>query len=421
MAIQGLRATDSFDADARPLNWRAGILLNYPNGMTPLTGLTSLMRKRTVDDPEFNWWEQQLTAQRLQLTADIDDGTADDTLTVASDPAGVGEGGGLQVVPGHILRSEETGELMLVTGVTDDNTVVVVREFAGSTGVAIAFAGAGINPYLHVVGTAFEENSEAPNPVMYDPVKVRNYTQIFRNTLAASRTARATRLRTTDLGTESKRQAAELHALEIEKALVWSIAYEGVLNGFPHRTMDGIIARIAAANKIDAVADSEDATAPKLADIENWLEQCFRYGSSEKMAFCGNTAMLNLQRIIRYARGAQIQLMERQTEFGMKVNRLICPFGEVVLKTHPLFNQLVGGVTTAVNYYSMAASMIILDMSELTFVTLKDGDTRFERNLETPGQDGSKEGFLTECSLETHHPVNHMVISNLSTYGDESA
>ena len=45
MAIQGLRHTNTVVQDGRPKNWRAGILMAYPNGDMPLTGLTSLFKK----------------------------------------------------------------------------------------------------------------------------------------------------------------------------------------------------------------------------------------------------------------------------------------------------------------------------------------------------------------------------------------
>ena len=67
MAIQGLRDTLNFVTDQRPKNWREGILLLEPNGMAPLTGLTSAMSKRVTDDPEFNWWEKSLDDRRFKL------------------------------------------------------------------------------------------------------------------------------------------------------------------------------------------------------------------------------------------------------------------------------------------------------------------------------------------------------------------
>ena len=47
----------------------------------------------------------------------------------------------------------------------------------------MAFTGAGVNPNLLCIGSAFEEGSLAPTGVNYDPTERYNYTQIFRRTL----------------------------------------------------------------------------------------------------------------------------------------------------------------------------------------------------------------------------------------------
>ena len=32
----------------------------YPNGMTPLTAILSMMSQKKVDDPQFHWWTQMM-------------------------------------------------------------------------------------------------------------------------------------------------------------------------------------------------------------------------------------------------------------------------------------------------------------------------------------------------------------------------
>ena len=64
MAFLGMRSTSDWTAipDARPKNYRQGILYLYPNGDTPLTGMLSVISDKSVDDPEFAWWTQTLAA-----------------------------------------------------------------------------------------------------------------------------------------------------------------------------------------------------------------------------------------------------------------------------------------------------------------------------------------------------------------------
>ena len=56
----GMRGTGDWVADQRPMNWRQNILYLYPNGMTPLTAILSMMGQSKVDDPQFHWWTQAM-------------------------------------------------------------------------------------------------------------------------------------------------------------------------------------------------------------------------------------------------------------------------------------------------------------------------------------------------------------------------
>ena len=99
----------------------------------------------------------------------------------------------------------------------------------------------------------------------------------------------------------------------------------------------------------------------------------------------------------------------------MNVSRLICPFGTVILKTHPLFNQLTGGTTGTGTYYGMNSWLFILDMAEISYTYIDD--TKYEKDLQANGQDGMKSGYLTEAGLEFHHPTAHFLIKGLATAG----
>lgn len=391
MAIQGLRHSGNFVADARPKNWREGILRLYPNGMAPLTGLTSAMKERSVDDPEYNWWEKALQTQRMTLSANL--GATGDLIVTS---------GARTLKAGHVLRIEHSGEIVrVVSDPTLDTTIPVVRGFAGSTAATVTVASE--NPNIHVMGTAYEEGSAAPTGINFDPVKKYNYTQIFRDTLEMTRTASKTRLRTGDEVKEAKRECLEYHSIQMEKAFFWGRRSEGVLNGKPIRTTGGVISFIDSANVVNNTSGSFD-----MDTLEPWLKRIFDFGSSEKVAFLGNTALLAINQCIR--KNTSFQIMSGIKEFGMNVSRLICPFGELVLKTHPLFNQI-----TSTAYNAADSSMTVLDMANVQYVYLKDSDTKYQQDLQDNGLDGMKSGYLTECGIEVHHPLTHFQINGMRT------
>lgn len=405
MAISGLRDTSNFVTDERPKNWREGIMLLWPNGKAPLFALTSLMKTKVTDDPEFYWWEKVMNAQRVRLGADAGTSTS---ITLAS---GQALAGGIKV--GHLLLVENTGEIVYVSGVSTD-TLTVVRSIGDIAATDVDYDGNGVNEYLAVIGTNHEEGSSKPTGINFDPTKRVNYTQIFRDNLEITETAAATNLRTGDAVREAKRECLEIHSLGIERAL-WFGEGDGTrtLNGRPARLTYGVREWIQdnapAANYISTVGSLD------MIDIEDYMEVAFRYGSSEKMAFCGNRAMKFVQRAAR--KNASFELIQGQKEFGMNISRLVSPFGELVLKTHPVFNQFISttNATTGATVYNAYDSMIvILDMKELVYRPLRGRDTFFKGNQETPGDDAMISGYITEMGLEIHHPETHMVLIGLS-------
>jgi len=143
-----------------------------------------------------------------------------------------------------------------------------------------------------------------------------------------------------------------------------------------------------------------------MLELEGWLKRIFDYGSSEKMAFLGNTALMAINQCIR--KNSSYDITSGVKEYGMAVARLICPFGELVLKTHPLFNQLAQS-----GYNTEDASMVVLDMKEIMYRHLAGDDTRYEKDLQDNGLDGMKSGYISECGLEVHHPLSHFYIKGL--------
>lgn len=399
MSIQGFRTTDNFVADGRPKHWRAAILLRYPNGDAPLFALTSAMKTETVDDPEFNWWEKPMQSRRFTLGADLDGTGGTENITLTAD--------GKTLKEGDILLVENTGELLYVaTDPTVDTTVSVTRAYGDVAATAVDYDGAAVNPNLSLVGSAYEEGSQAPDGRAYDPTKKYNYTQIFRDTFEHTRTAMKTRLRTGDDVKEAKRECLELHSKSIEMAFFFGNRKETTKNGKPLRMTGGLKSFIPAANKKSVTSGQLD-----MDTLEGYMEEIFTYGSSEKMAFLGNRAMTTIQQVIR--KNTSYQIFANEKVFGMNVAKLVSPHGVLMLKTHPLFTQNAGA-TGAQTYYGWNSSMVVLDQKNLKYRHMKGDDTRYEPKLQENGIDGEKSGFISECGLEVGLGETHFWIDQMN-------
>lgn len=398
MAIQGLRNTTNFAADVRPKNWREGILLQKPNGMFPLFALTSQMRKEVVDDPEYNWFEKCLNARRLVPSSEVNSSAT--TVSVSA--------GAKLVSKNTMLFNEATKEILFVSASPEsDTSLTVTRGFAGTTAAAVA-----TTDRLLVIGTAFPEGSKAPVGLAYDPYKRYNKCQIFRRTTAITGTASKTKVRTGDEWREQKRECAEYISIDIEQAMWFSKQSETTLDGQPIRTMDGIMNQIDPANTIDCATTY--AAGVSFDDLQVLMKDVFKYGSSEKLCFCGDLFLLTLQQIIQNTPNCVWKFDSTTKEYGMDVTRLKTPFGTVVFKTCPLFNLSTSDFSGDTPIYGYDSHGFILDMEQIRYVHVDGRDLHFEDRLEEIGEDAKKSGYIAECSIKVAHKENHFHIANLA-------
>lgn len=441
MAIfQGMRATSNFEADGtfkrRPENWREMILMLYPNGQAPLTALTALMGSEKTDDPIFHWFEKEFPTQIVTSTGVYEGSGVGGQIWLAAaratnDVASVkmAEADMANFKVGHIItvRASASGD------VTKNVFQLLIT--------AVAAAGAGANSYVtgkiiggnftslasasytlaEVGGSAYPEGDTSGSSIGYDPTDYSNYTQIFRNSLENTRTAAKTRLRTGDAIAQAKKECLELHSIEIERALMFNgPKYTATgTNGKPLRITSGLRGFITSANgsmvkdfRVDGSvanglgttwADSSADAAKTYNYILTLLEQLFRYGSQEKLAFCGAGALLALQKLLIAMPNTQIQLSPTTNLFGMKVQELTCPFGTLALKSHPLMT--LNAATTN--------DTIVLDTKYVKYRYIDD--TSYKPNRGANDLDGEKSEYLTECGMEMHFPKSHALLNGWGT------
>ena len=413
MAFLGMRGNgDWSDSDMRPLNWREGVLWLYPNGDAPLTALLSKMTEQKVDDPNFNWWTQGLPTQAGAVTniytdaamgtAYVSGGAIGDVLYVKVSAATVSE-----FREGHIALMRYTSNY----AVDCRGRVLSVATNGASSQIAVKLLEAddgGGTDYLAsadrilIIGNSNPEGAPMPAAIAYDPTKYDNYTQIFRTPLSITRTAKLTRLRTGDAYKKAKRECLELHSIEMEKGFLWGIATETTgANGKPERTTMGLIPFTVAQGGV--VSDFETQTdwqnTTWLADGEEWLdyqlEQVFRYGGDERLAYCGSGVILAINKLVKEY--GNYDFTPKTTDYGIKVMQWTTPFGVVYMKRHPLFSYEVTNRNT----------MICFEPKELTYRYITDTTFYDDPDKKNTGRgriDGTDEEFLTECGLELHHP-----------------
>ena len=406
----GMRGTGDWATDQRPYSWRDAILRLYPNGDAPLTAIMAKMKSEKTDDPLFNWWTKGLPTQRATLT---------EVYTDAALSSAYATGGVVGTVlyakmsaadSTHFRIGHQVIFRLSTSYLYDINAkVVAVLSNGDSSYVAAKLLQADASNYVAsantmlVIGNINAEGAPMPDAITYDPTKLYGYTQIFRTPLEITRTARKTRLRTGDAYKEMKREALELHSIEMEKAFIFGYPSEGTGdNGKKERTTGGIVYWINAYSGITSsfVTDTSVATGKTWSGggeewLDYYLEQIFRYGSEDRLAFCGSGVLLAINKLVK--QGGNYTFTPKTGSYGIKVMEWVTPFGTINLKRHPLFSY----ETTNSN------SMLVIAPEQLAYRYIDDTtfyDDPEKKNTGYTRRDGTKEEFLTECGLELHHP-----------------
>ena len=390
-AVAGLRATGDFGTDERPKNFREMILFRNPTGKAPIFALTSRGKKKSVNDPEFSWWDEPMGHIRLQVNGAL--GASDTVVTVDSpDPSATSPhlqwGLATHLKPGDILQVETTEtadynlEHVLVTAVISSTQFMVERGVAGSTAASISD-----NSWLTLIGSAYAEGTPAPAATTRNPIKYYNYTQIFKNTYELSGTADQTKFRTGSPWSNDKRRKTWDHSRDIEMAFLFGRRYETTgANGKPLRFMGGLrefipTNRTTIFGAAMTVNSFLDAVYP-VFDFETGA-------GDERIAFCGNTALNEFNKIVQSDSNSEIHYMGPVKVFGLEFQQMNLPQGRIFLRTHPLLNQ----------HSKFSSSMFILDFDSIRYVPLQNRDTKVKDDVQTQDED-VRRGFLqTECSL----------------------
>lgn len=406
--FSGLRGSEDFVADARPKSWREGILRQSPNGMASLTGLSSRMKSERVDDPEFYWWTKTLAARGGAQTEQYDSPALSSARTATNAVAD-------QII--YIKLAESVAKYFVIGQVAESRIETDYRSRLRGKIVDVQVNGANSyvafklyeaenasypiknHTYLEIIGNVNPEGGEMPIANADDPVKLYNYTQIFRNALDITRTAKKTHLRTGDAYKEAKMDCLMNHGRDIEWSAFFgkkTLKYGN--NGKPERTSDGLIQVIT--DNAPANVSSFAISNPTLTWaqggwgwLKDMLEVIFRYGDGTKACYCGTEALMGLMAIAEQMGTINIEV--GQKSFGLNVRRVILPVGELELVTHPLFS-----------FSDMhRRMMVIFDPTKMRWRYIDDTQFIDDKNARNSGTvDGTKEEYLTEGGFEFHFP-----------------
>lgn len=389
MPILGLRGIGNVLDTERPRSWRQGILYWYPyvDAPTPIMALVSQLSWESVSDYEFSWHDKTLPTRRVFVNSGSGYSAAATTITV-DDAAG--GSAALWVKNGHMLMNERTFEHLRSSAdpTTDDLTVV---RGAGTT----AAAAMNDNDALLIMGTVLEEGQSAGTAIHWDPVRRRNACQIFNNTLNLTRRMMKTQLRTGDKYLDAQLDAYLQTMIDLE----WSFLFGEYLDeagsvGARRRTMTG-------GQYYWVTTNVHNAGGPvSYFELMDFLEDDFRYGSSEKLLAAGSTTINALNKLAKLE--MTMNAVPREDSFGINLKRIESPFGEIVLANHPLLSDHPT--------FRQWAFLVDMRYIEVRYID----DVTFIPHIETPGSHQRLDEFYADLGFGIQVERTHAIWQNLT-------
>lgn len=412
--VAGLRGTGTggssstaWGTEARPTNFREMILWRDPNGQTPMTALMAKMGEQSTDDPEYKWWEQELSPTRLKVAAVATTGQTTLTLNTA------GDYDALDVVAGDILLVEKLEvagaypfELVEVaSNPTASNSLAITRGAANTTANTATIA---TDTFLLKIGSAFEEGDGAPKASSRKPTQFYNYTQIFKTSYNLTGTAEQTHLRTGDPVQNEKKIKMFDHAAAMEWAFMFGARYETTgADSLPKRYTGGLYWHLGQVYNATTNPCIKIWTTTAVTQ-EDFLDATFRvfdYGytgaGNERIGLCGNGFLNYLNKIVLQDGATNINYDGTIEVFGMKLQRWIIPQGTIYLRTHPLMN-----VNTR-----FTNGCFLINPAAIKYRYMRGRDTKFKDNIQLPDADERKGMWWGECGFEAHHLRSMMYLA----------
>lgn len=400
----GIFTSGQITQDLAKKSFASMITRLMPNGTAPLFGMTSMLPSDTAMQTEHGFFTKTMLFPQLAIGAGGQ--TATDTIfTVTST---------LNILPGMLMRVDSSGENILINSVISAVQVNVQRAIGSIAAAAIA---ATVN--LFQVGNAFEEASVRPQSLIINPVRVTNFTQIFRNTWAISGTVQSTQMIAGDTNImESRQDCAAFHAADIEKALFFGQKSQGSRNQQPFRTMDGLINIVSnlsyyppyytAANLNTAGATTN------YTQLEGFLDPVFNQATDPKVAnervlFVGGLAKRVINNIGRL--NGTYYIVDGQTSYGLQFSTFKTARGTFRMIEHPLFNSNT-------SWQKMA---VAVDLSTFRLAYLGDRKTQ-NKEFNTAGDETASDNGIdavggtltTEVTCVVKNPPANSIIFNLT-------
>jgi hypothetical protein len=386
--LSGLVDTEDILADERVVDMSERIYKLQPDDQQFMTMLNKVGRKQATRE-KINWLEDEYQPRV---------GTVSASATSAATSIAVTTGEGSYYKPFDVVRVMETGEGLLVTGVTTD-TLGVTRTWGGTAAASATSAAC-----LMIVGNAHAQGAGSGVAHVVKRVAAYNYTGIQRDSFSFSGTETEIELYGgQEPGKELIKKAVE-HKRGIENTLFWGARdFDSSASPGPRGSVGGAYEYIST-----NVTNASGSLSPD--EFDTFLQGPLAYGSkTSKVFFCAPTVGRVLSQMLRN-QWAPATVSERK--YGAKVDAFVNgAYGwEIPIIVKREWADLNA---TSTNFGTFG---FLIDMDYVRMRTLRNRDTHIRRNIQEPSADAETHEYMTEFSLEFAQEKAHGILKGVTSY-----
>lgn len=366
--VRGMHTTYDIPEALKPKNVRDALIRFDRRGASMLTGITMRSRHESTPNQQVMWGEKT-RAKRIGTIVSVKKNSA---LTTAY--TGAAKGTTVYIVVSEDDRKWFRVRDLVRLVVTNDPTKLVrvrvtsVGSYNGTHYVAGELLEADTSGYL-AAGTDAEPNyisvysdanpmaSTARDSIGINPSVYTNYCQIFQQPYKLSASSDVERQL---FGIREKKEriadALSFHGEDMEWTLIFGKLNDrlGENNEYEYHQMGMVdwLTENEPTNIVNFRNDTGTAYAGKAwKDVgRRWMnekmELITRYGSPNKIAFCGSGAITSINYLVEEK--GTFQFTGTTTAYGLRVKEWITPFGTLGLIEHPLLSEDVAWKNSAI-------------------------------------------------------------------------
>ena len=385
--IKGLFTTGLFGNDAVVNDTANEVLITYPGLSNTLFAMSAKMRQGSVSGVQFNWQDSSVDVPIVTL-AEANNNATELTL---------GAGHENTLCKMMMLMNATTKEYIYVMA-QNGRTLTVKRGMCGTAAGAIQAT----DP-IYVMYQVSPEASSRPPSRYYKPAHHTNYVQIIRTLTEVSKTALKTNYRGAKPSEYIKKMAHQDHVMQCEMAMMFGkkgveVVIDADGQEKPMYMTDGLYNQIQTNRTVFTSDNPVNLKTFITAVNQSFGRSVDGMAGNTKLAF---TSRLVLERISEMMLDNKTYIMKTgETEYGIKINKIICPSGEINLIADAAFDMLP----------AYQGTMIVMDPN---LFEVKYGDKTVAEDASEPGKDAVATVMTTRLGVKVACEECNAVIDGL--------